>query len=159
MLTGDPFRVAVGVIWGPHERSEPGPAAPHVAAAGAAGQIIGCLTEHEIDLGREGPGLERQIGPRRVGGAEDHLAEPRNCKQHPPITGPGNDQCSLRWEELPIHHQMDPLARRHHRSRRWIVEPPHGIHPNPGRVDHASGGHLKMSAGLSVENFNDLELL
>ena len=92
--------------------------------------------------------------PGRVGGAEDHAAQPGHGEEHAAVARLGNNQGMVAREKFPPHDEVDALARCHHVGGGGVVEPPNGIHPHAGGVHDATGGHLEPPAGLAILDHN-----
>ena len=95
---------------------------------------------------------------RRVGGAQNDLAQPWHRKQHPAIGSLGHHQPGVTQQKLAVHHHVDTLAGRHQGHGRPAAIALIGVavflaqlvHPYTGGVDDAARLDGDDRAGLRV---------
>ena len=112
-------------------------------------QIARRLLQDEVDFGFKSERLARQIVTRCVGGAQDHLAQPRHGKQHAAIGGFGHHQGLWVGPKTFVHHQVHALTGGHHGLRAAVLLAQR-IHPHPRGIDHATRLNLVRLAGEGV---------
>ena len=102
-------RAAVGAVRA-NQRAQSDPQAADVGAGRRNGQEFGGLAQNEIHLFMQRHGFALNMFARRVGGTQDHFAQPRHRKKHPAVRGLGHHQRGVRAQEARVHHEMDALA-------------------------------------------------
>ena len=115
VLAGHGLRVLAVLARGLDQRPQADPHRPHVAALRCTQQVAPGLLQDEVHLLRKGAGLARQVVARRVGGAEDGLAEPGHGEHHAAVLGLGHQQRVVAGQEAAVDDEVHTLARRHHR--------------------------------------------
>ena len=131
------------------QRPQAHPNALHITSLRGACQVAGRLLQDEINFRLKGQRLRGQIVTRRVGGAQNHLPQPRHGKQHAAIGGFGHHQGRLPRQKPLVHHHVHALARRHHGLCAAVLFA-QGIDPHPCGVDHAPRCNLVALPRQSV---------
>jgi hypothetical protein len=108
-------------------------------------QHAGGLVEDEPQLFGVGLGFARQVLARRVGGAQDQLAQPGHGKQDPAVPGLGHQQRVLAGHEVPVDHDVHPLARVTIGPAPAGRRHPAGVDPDARGIDHTTRLHLKTN--------------
>ena len=107
---GLPWRVAAVAVVRTDQRTQSDPQAADVSAGWRDGQHFGGLTQDEIHLFVQRYGFALDVLARRIGGSEDHFAQPRHGKKHPAVRGLGHHQRGVRSQKARVHHDMNALA-------------------------------------------------
>ena len=136
------------------QRAQADPDRAHVGTRRRFRQVAAGLAEDEVHLLAERCGLAVQVVARRVGGAEDRLAQPRHGEEHAAVGRLRHHQRMRAGHEGAVDDEVHALARRHHRgARRCIglaVHVAHRVHPHAGGVDHAARAQREGFAAFGV---------
>ena len=146
VLAAQALGVVALVVWRLDQRAQADPDTLDIRAFGRTTQITRRFGQNEINFFVERQRLARQVMAWRVGGAENHLAQPGHGKQDTAIGSFGHHQGGITTQKFTIHHHVHALTGCHH----WFGGPPaigtiggavflaQLIDPNPGGVDDAA---------------------
>ena len=154
VFAADAFGAGAIVMRRLDQRAQTDPDAAHIFAARRLLQILGRFIQDESHFRVKRLRLTRQVLARRVGGAQNHLAQPRHRKQNAAIGRLGHHQGVIGREERFVNHQVHTLAgcddRPANAPAGLAVLAAQGIDPDTGGVDHARCVNLYLPTGFSV---------
>jgi hypothetical protein len=103
-----------------------------------------------MGLRRYRPWLERRLGDRRVGRADESVAVPGDREHDAPVARVGHHDGAPSWQVGPVEDEVDPLAGDDERRKPGLGQAPDGVAEGPGRVDHDAGPGTELSSALEV---------
>ncbi len=133
---------------------QPHPDRAHIGARRHFRQVASSLAEDELHFFMERRRLAGQVVARRVGRAEDGLAQPGHREQHAAVGRLRHHQRMRAGQKGAVDDEVHALARRHHRlgrrSIRIAVHVAHGIHPHARGIHHAARAQLEAFPAFGV---------
>ena len=142
----------------PHQGAQSHPHTAHITGLQGQAKRGVCFAKQKVQLFGHGLRLAWRIGAWGVGGANQGGPQPRYGKQHPAISGAGNQHRFAQRQTRSSDHQVHALTGRDQSLERRPSghgrqgHPAKFIHPHPRRVDHAARLHRAQCAPSRIEH-------
>ena len=162
VLPAERLGVVARVLGRLDQRAQTDPDASDVSRGGSTPEVFRGFAKDELEFLPERVRLAAQVMARRIGRADDDLAEPGDSEQYAPIGCLGDDQRVIRRHEFAVNHHVHALAGCDDildlATGVFIVLPTQRIHPDAGRVNDAFGPDIDLRTGFPVVRDHSIDL-